>query len=155
MTDKTFAIAGISTRNGSTKFRFTNNVNYLKVLERDSHTGITLYTLAEPMSKEAATQFLLDNGHVEDRAATQPKTASKPKAVQNAERKQDEAILALMAAGELVHDEATDEFVEPKDEAVQVAMSRLAQERPTASAQELYDTVMSTFKQFGEYEPTF
>jgi hypothetical protein len=157
--DKTFTRAGVSTQKGKTVFRYTNDLNREKVLANNGHTDILFYELGGPTSKEAATEFLISKGLTEDRPAkpaTEPKAAKAPKAAKSAARAADEAVLARMDAGELVHDEATDEFVEPKDEKVQVAMSKKAREYPGLNAQQIYDMVMLDFKAFPEEgEPNF
>ena len=56
---KTFTVAGTSNLNGVVKFRFANDLKgRIKVLERNGHTNIDLRELPEPMTKEAAIQFL-------------------------------------------------------------------------------------------------
>jgi hypothetical protein len=122
------------------------------VLDKNGHTNIVFYELGSAMTKAEATEFLTAQGLVEAVGAKAP--AKQPKA-KTPTRAQDEAVLALMALGDLEYDADTDSFVEPKDERVQVAMSRLAKERPGATAQSLLDTVMMTFKEFGDYEPNF
>ena len=56
---KTFTVAGTSNLNGTVKFRFANDLKgRIKVLERNGHTDIDLRELPEPMTKEAAIQYL-------------------------------------------------------------------------------------------------
>ena len=158
-TEKTFTRAGISTHKGKTVFRYTNDLNREKVLAFNGHTDIVFYELGGALTKEAATEFLIAKGLTEDRPekpAKEPKAAKAPKQPKSAERVADEAVLDKMAAGELVHDEETDQFVEPKDEKIQVAMAKKAREYPGLNAQQLYDMVMLDFKAFPEDgEPNF
>mgnify|MGYP000991153449 CR=1 FL=1 len=151
MTDKTFTRAGISTNKGKMQFRFTNDLNREKVLHKNGHTNIKFFELGEPMTKEQATEFLVAQGLVEDVPAKPAKAAKEPT------RKDDEKLLAMLDAGTVQYDEDEDTFVEPKDEAVQVAMTRKARQYPGLSAQQLYDMVMLDMKAFPETagEPTF
>jgi hypothetical protein len=135
--DKTFTRAGTSRLNGVVAYRFANDLNRERVLAKNGHTEIVFYELGEAMTKSAAMLFLAQQGiTAEGNRVTAP--APKPKKVK-----------AAKAA-------ATDDgFVEPKDERVQVAMSRLARTNPSLTAQQLLDQVMMTFKEFGDYEPNF
>lgn len=151
MTDKTFTRAGRSTNKGKTQFRFTNDINRERVLDKNGHTDIEFYELGSAMTKAQATEFLVAKGLTEDKPA---KAAPKPKA-KTPTRAQDEAVLAMLTQGDLEYDDESDSFVEPRDEAVQVAMTRLAKTKPTATAEQLLAEVTATFKQFGAYEPNF
>jgi hypothetical protein len=135
---KTFTRAGVSTVNGVVTYRFANDLNREKTLVRCGHTDIQLYELGEAMTKEAAMLFLAARGITAQ--AIKVKRAPKAKAPK-----------AQVKA------KAVDEggFVEPKDERIQVAMSRLARNNPGLTAQQLLDQVMATFREFGEYEPSF
>jgi len=146
MTDKTFTRAGRSTNKGKTQFRFTNDVNRERVLDKNGHTNIQFWELGEAMTKVQATEFLVAKGLTED-------TAKAKKPIQT--RVQDEAVLAMLAQGDLEYDDESDTFVEPRGEAVQVAMTRLAKTKPNATAEELLAEVTATFRQFGAYEPNF
>lgn len=130
--EKTFTRAGISTNKGKTQFRFTNDLQRETVLSKNGHTDIVFYELGSAMSKAAATDFLTAQGLVEAATAT---------------------VKLARASRNPVQD--TDTFVEPKDERVQVAMSRLAREYPGMSAENLLKQVQMTFKEFGDYEPNF
>ena len=130
--EKTFTRAGVSTNNGKTQFRFTNDLQRETVLSKNGHTDIVFYELGSAMSKAAATEFLTAQGLVE--AAAVP-------------------VKLARASRNPVQD--TDSFVEPKDERVQVAMSRLARQYPGMSAENLLKQVQMTFKEFGDYEPNF
>jgi hypothetical protein len=59
---KTFTVAGTSVENGVTKFRVANDLaGRIKMLERCENTDIVLDELPEPMTKQAAAQYVLDN----------------------------------------------------------------------------------------------
>jgi hypothetical protein len=60
---KKFTIAGVSTFEGTTKFRFANGTveARTKVLERGGHTAIHLYELPSAVSKDAARDWLQEN----------------------------------------------------------------------------------------------
>jgi len=136
--DKTFTRAGTSCLNGVVAYRFANDLNRERVLAKNSHTEINFIELGEAMTKEAAVLFLNSQGIWAEGnrvAATAPKPAK------------------IKAAKAEAADD--DGFVEPKDERIQVAMSRLARTNPGLTAQQLLDRVMMTYREFGEYEPTF
>lgn len=79
MTDKTFTIAGVSTRYGSTKERFANGTvdARTKILTRDEHTDIQLFALPNAMTKEEARAWLKENTPVSLPVAT-PETSEVP-----------------------------------------------------------------------------
>jgi hypothetical protein len=137
--EKTFTRAGTSKLNGVVAYRFTNDLQRETVLHKNGHTDIVFYELAEAMTKEAATLFLAVRGVTADVPA---KTAKAPKA----------ALKVKTVAVAAVDD---DGFVEPRDERIQVAMTRLARLNPMLTARQLLDQVMLTFKHFGDYEPNF
>lgn len=139
--EKTFAFAGISTLNGTVAYRFANGADRVKVLAKNGHVEIDLRELPEAMTKAAAIEWLGSQGITAD--YTRVTAAKAPKAAK-APRKPKQA--------DVVDD---DGFVEPKDEAIQVAMTRAAREYPGLTARQLYETVMLTVKQFGDTEPNF
>jgi hypothetical protein len=156
MTDKTFTRAGVSTNNGKTQYRFTNDLQRETVLSKNGHTNIEFYELGSAMTKEAAALFLAVRGITQDvPAKTAPKATAQPRKAKEPTRKADEQILDKLRKGELEYDDADDDFVEPKDERVQVAMSRLARQYPGMSADNLLKQVQMTFNEFGDYEPNF
>lgn len=112
--EKTFTRAGISNLNGKIQFRFTNDLQREKVLVKNGHTDVVFYELGSAMTKEAATEFLVAEGLQEnvERKAAAPR-AAKPAKVKpdTAARAQDEATLALLAAGEIEYEELSDSFV--------------------------------------------
>jgi hypothetical protein len=150
--EKTYTRAGISTLKGKTQFRFTNDLQRERVLVKNGHTDIVFYELGEAMTKDRAALFLAAQGITVEAPL---KSAPKTRKAKTPTRADDEAVLALLAQGDLEYDDAQDTFVEPKDEAVQVAMSRLARTKPTATAEQLLAEVTATYREFGAYEPTF
>lgn len=60
MTDKTFAVAGVSKLNGKFRARFAKDLMRVKVLDKAGHTDINLVELPEPMTKPAAATYLID-----------------------------------------------------------------------------------------------
>lgn len=79
MTDKMFAVAGVSAQNGSFKVRFANDILRSKILQKNGHTDIMLETLPREMTKGEAVQHLIEIGLGSDRAeiATALKAAAK------------------------------------------------------------------------------
>jgi hypothetical protein len=154
--EKTFTRAGISNNKGKVQFRFTNDLNRERVLHKNGHTDIVFYELGEPMTKAQATEFLVAQGLVEDVPA-KPKAAAKPRKAKEPTRADDEKLLAMLDAGAVEYDDGEDTFVEPKDEAVQVAMTRKAREYPGLNAHQLLEMVQLDMKAFPETagEPTF
>jgi hypothetical protein len=57
-TDKTFAVAGVSTVDGKTKIRFANDTMRIKILSKNGHTGVELESLPFEMTKGDAVQHL-------------------------------------------------------------------------------------------------
>lgn len=62
MTDKTFAVAGVSKLNGKFRARFAKDMMRVKVLDKAGHTDVNLVELPEPMTKAAAASHLIDTG---------------------------------------------------------------------------------------------
>ncbi len=61
--EKLFTVAGTSRRNGTVKFRFSNDLKgRIPMLVRTGHTEINLVELPEAMTKAAAIQFLATVG---------------------------------------------------------------------------------------------
>lgn len=89
---KTFTVFGVSTRNGSTKFRATNNANYKSVLTKDGHSDIKLI-VTEPLTRiEGAKRCKANELFADDRSQhaievelifdSSPSTASVQSAIQ-------------------------------------------------------------------------
>jgi hypothetical protein len=76
---KTFRYAGVSRRSGEMKARFANDALRVKILAKNGHNDIDIIELKDPMTKEAAAEFLLsidfDNGNSEVRAALEAAAA--------------------------------------------------------------------------------
>jgi hypothetical protein len=62
MTNKTFAVAGISTQNGNIKVRFANDIMRVKLLAKNGHSDITMETLPHEMTKTEAVAHLVAIG---------------------------------------------------------------------------------------------
>ena len=142
--EKTFTRAGVSTNKGKTVFRFTNDLQREKVLDKNGHTDILFYELGEAMTKAAATEFLIAKGLSEDKP-TKTVASIEPT------RKDDEKVLAMLARGTVEYDEQSDKF------------QRLVEEKrqmfPSHTTQQLMDLVhhqaRSNVKAFGDLEPNF
>lgn len=98
----TFKVAGVSRLNGEFKCRFANDMTRVKVLAKNGHKDIDLIELKEPLTKEAAVEFLLsinfDNGNAEVRAALEaekgkrePKAPREPRAAKSKDAPKKEA----------------------------------------------------------------
>ena len=145
---KTFTVAGTSVENDIVKFRVANDLNgRITMLERCNNTEIQLIELPEPMTKQAAAEFLLEQKlfteHAElfrQVAAKTPIARAKPAAKPNSAPAKP-AAASTKPTGAAQEPYEDDGFVEPTDEAVQVSMCRAAVANPGLSAQELYDLV--------------
>lgn len=133
--EKTFTRAGTSVLNGVKAYRFANDLNRERVLAANGHTDIIMFELGSAMTKAEAVLFLNSREIVAEDVKVATKTAKPRKAVK---------VVA-----------EDDDFVEPRDERIQVAMTRLARLNPMLTARQLLDQVMLTFKHFGDYEPNF
>lgn len=60
MTNKTFAVAGVSTLKGVTKVRFANDMTRVKILVKGGHENIELVSLPEAMTKGEAVKALME-----------------------------------------------------------------------------------------------
>jgi hypothetical protein len=146
---KTFTRAGISTNKGKTQFRFTNDLNREKVLDKNGHTDIQFWELGEAMTKEQAIEFLVAKGLTEDKPAAKQKA---PAAKQTAPtRKDDEAVLAKLNKGEVAYDEESDSFLKILADKRQAFPSHTDEQiREIAHFQ-----ANCNQKHFGELEPNF
>jgi hypothetical protein len=61
-TEKTFAVAGVSTLAGKTKIRFANDMMRIKILAKNGHTGVDLVELPREMTKAEIAQYLTEIG---------------------------------------------------------------------------------------------
>lgn len=57
-TEKTFAVAGVSTLAGKTKIRFANDTMRIKILGKNGHTDVDLIELPHAMTKAEIAQHL-------------------------------------------------------------------------------------------------
>lgn len=81
---KTFLYAGTCTEKGATVYKFANDVNRAKALERFGCTDINMIALPEAMNKEAAVAYLATKGIAAGKAPRVAKTATvKVKATKN------------------------------------------------------------------------
>jgi hypothetical protein len=104
------------------------------------------------MTKQAAAQYLLDHNLFPDAASVIQPAAAREKSAAKAPRPPKTTAAKPAQTAAQVDD---DGFVEPTDEAIQVAMSRKAREYPGLGARQLYEMVMLTVKHFGDTEPNF
>lgn len=70
-TNKTFAVAGVSTLNGKTKIRFANDVMRIKILAKNGHTDVELIDLPHAMTKSEIVQHMKSIGFGSGNAAIQ------------------------------------------------------------------------------------
>jgi hypothetical protein len=82
--EKLFTVAGTSRRNGTVKFRFSNDMKgRIPMLERTGHTEIQLVELPAAMTKEDAIVYLTQLGFAaDDKPAKPARAAQTPKPVQ-------------------------------------------------------------------------
>ena len=75
---KTFTFAGTCTENGATVYKFANDANRAKALERFGCTNIEILPLPNAMDKEAAVAYLNSIGITATKAArtAKPKSAA-------------------------------------------------------------------------------
>jgi len=76
---KTFTFAGTCVENGATVYKFANDVNRAKALERFGCTDINMIALPEAMDKEAAVAYLATKGVVAGKAPRVAKAAKAAK----------------------------------------------------------------------------
>lgn len=55
---KLYTVAGTSTLNGKSSYRFANSLSRAQVLARNGHEHVELFVLPTPMTKESAVEFL-------------------------------------------------------------------------------------------------
>ncbi len=73
---KTFLYAGTCTEKGATVYKFANDVNRAKALERFGCTDINIIALPESMDKEAAVAYLATKGITAGKAPRVAKTTT-------------------------------------------------------------------------------
>jgi hypothetical protein len=59
-TEKTFAVAGISTLAGKTKVRFANDAARIKILIKNGHTDVELIDLPREMTKAEIAAYMIE-----------------------------------------------------------------------------------------------
>jgi hypothetical protein len=100
MTVKTFTVAGTSNLNGVIKYRFANDLKTrTATLARNGHTEIQLVELPEAMTKDAAIQYLLAQGHAvqPDAHSVAPAVTDAPEVITVAPAITEDAIQARLA----------------------------------------------------------
>jgi hypothetical protein len=78
---KTFTFAGTCTEKGATVYKFANDANRAKALERFGCTDINIVELPNAMDKEAAVAYLATQGMTATKAPRAAKAAKPAKAV--------------------------------------------------------------------------
>ena len=68
-TQKTFAVAGVSTFKDGTKIRFANDITRVKILRKNGHTDIELIDLPQEMTKAEIAQYLFETDFADGRSA--------------------------------------------------------------------------------------
>lgn len=58
MTEKKFAVAGVSTLKGKTKIRFANDAMRVKILAKNGHTDVELIDLPQEMTKAEIAEYM-------------------------------------------------------------------------------------------------
>jgi hypothetical protein len=77
---KTFTFAGTCTENGATVYKFANDANRAKALERFGCTDVNMIALPNAMDKDAAVAYLAQVGMTATKAPRAAKTAKPAKA---------------------------------------------------------------------------
>ena len=77
---KTFTFAGTCTKNGAVVYKFANDANRAKALERFGCTDVNMIELPEAMDKEAAVAYLAQVGMTATKAPRAAKAAKPTKA---------------------------------------------------------------------------
>jgi hypothetical protein len=66
-TQKTFAVAGVSTFKDGTKIRFANDAARVKILIKNGHTDIELIDLPRDMTKAEIAEYLFETDFAKGR----------------------------------------------------------------------------------------
>lgn len=143
--EKTFTRAGTSRLHGVVAYRFANDLQRERTLARTGHTEIEMLELGEPMTRAAAIEYLQSLGIVAHVGSVRNPESGTVTVRRTVTTEPKPAAPAVDEAG----------FVEPTDERVQVAMTRLARQHPGMSAENLLKQVQLTMKHFGDTEPDF
>jgi hypothetical protein len=102
---KTFTFAGTCVENGATVYKFANDANRAKALERFGCTEINIIALPNAMDKEAAVAYLAQVGMTASKAPRAAK-AAKPATVKVKAAKDVKVIATKAAADDEVSKEA-------------------------------------------------
>lgn len=74
-TNKTFAVAGVSTLAGKTKIRFANDTMRIKILAKNGHSDVDLIELPHAMTKAEIAQHLISIEYGKGNAAVEAAVA--------------------------------------------------------------------------------
>jgi hypothetical protein len=147
--EKTFTVAGTSRHCGVVKYRFANDLDgRTRHLQRVGHTQVQLFELPHAMIKDSAVAWLNSQGIS---LASESSTVERSVASSTV-RKQP---VSKPVSKPVVVSSEDDDFVEPRDERIQVAMCRLARVHPDLSASRLLEMVQQSIQEFGTPEPPF
>jgi hypothetical protein len=148
--EKTFTVAGTSFHCGVIKYRFANDLDSRsRHLERVGHTQVRLFELPHAMIKDSAIAWLNSRGITlsSDTSTVVNQSVCAPVRKQPLVKPMPKPVVSASSDD--------DDFVEPRDESIQVAMCRLASVYPSLSAVRLLEMVQSSISQFGTAEPPF
>jgi len=173
---KTFGVAGVSKLNGEVKARFAQDMDRVKVLEKNGHTDIKLFQLPQPMTKEDALLWLVEHFTDADKdqylaiRSAQP-SASKPAApagtralAAKAEKPAKAAKTAMtnvdgVAITETMLAKKREMFPSHTDEQladlIRYQMRQVAKQYPGLSEEHVAKTLELTVKHFDDIEPNF
>ena len=116
-TEKTFAVAGVSTQNGSTKIRFANDAMRVKVLAKNGHTDIDLIDLPREMTKAEIAQYFIEINFADGRPEVEEAIADLAKKNKVATVTKEAAEAAVEATEGQAVAEAADTTVEDQEQA--------------------------------------
>lgn len=89
MTEKRFAVAGVSTLNGKTKIRFANDGARIKILIKNGHSDVELVDLPREMTKAEIAQHLTEIDFAKGRPAVLEAVKDLSKKNKTAEKQPD------------------------------------------------------------------
>lgn len=89
MTEKRFAVAGVSTLNGKTKIRFANDGTRIKILMKNGHSDVELADLPREMTKAEIAQYLFEIDFAKGRPAVLDAIKDLAKKNKTAEKQSD------------------------------------------------------------------
>lgn len=169
---KTFGVAGVSKLNGEVKARFAQDMDRVKVLEKNGHTEVRLFKLPVPMTKEDALLWLVENFNDADKdqylairsaqpGASKPAAPSQTRALAAKPAKTVKAALtvdgveiteAMLAKKREMFPSHTDEQLA---DLIRYQMRQVAKQYPGLSEENVAKTMKLTVKHFDDIEPNF